>query len=122
MALIKKGRISYIFLYVRDFERMVSFYRDTLGFQVRYTEPERCAFLTVPTSDMPQIALYPGRKTPSSTSDHWFFVIDVDDLDSVASRLLETRIAAEGIFEVPYGRALRVVDPEGNVIQIHQPK
>lgn len=123
MPLIEKGRISYIFIFVRDLESMLSFYRDTLGFELRFSEPGQCAFLDLQAGAGPQIALYTGRETaPPRRNADWFVVVDVDDLDTVAAKLRERRdLTTEGIFEVPYGRALQIVDPEGNVVQFHEP-
>jgi predicted enzyme related to lactoylglutathione lyase len=120
MRVIEGGRISYLFILVCNLENMLSFYRDRLGFNVRHIEEGRCAFLELPAADGPQIALYAGRETAAFAAEHWFTVIDVDDLDAAAARAQANKIEVEGIFEVPYGRALKITDPEGNVIQLHQ--
>ena len=120
MRIIEAGRISYLFIRVHDFERMLSFYRDILGFDVGYLEEGHCVFFELPTAHGPQIALYVGRKTPVTDKNHWFIVVDVDDLDAVAVRVRAKKVQMDGIFEVPYGRALKIKDPEGNVFQIHE--
>lgn len=121
MRIIKRGHISYLFVLVDDLERMLSFYRDTLGFDVIHAVERHCAFLALPGTRAPQLALYAGRKTLTpADSNHWFMVIDVDDLDAVAARVVAKGVPTRGIFDVPYGRAIKIADPEGNVIQLHQ--
>ena len=122
MGIIEGGRISYIFILVRDLENMLTYYRDFLGFHVAHQEDGRCAFLELSACSGPQMALYVGRHTSAVTEDnHWFTVIDVDDLDATAARARAMDIRIDGIFDVPYGRAFKLTDPEGNVIQFHQP-
>jgi catechol-2,3-dioxygenase len=43
-------RLNHAVLYVRDLASTVSFYRDTLGFQIRTEVPGRAAFLRAPGS------------------------------------------------------------------------
>src|ERR1700761_6949738 len=43
-------RLNHAVLYVRDLASSVSFYRDTLGFQIRTEVPGRAAFLRAPGS------------------------------------------------------------------------
>ncbi len=43
-------RLNHAVLYVRDLARTVSFYRETLGFEVRTEVPGRAAFLRAPGS------------------------------------------------------------------------
>ena len=43
-------RLNHAVLYVRDLARTVSFYRETLGFEVRTEVPDRAAFLRAPGS------------------------------------------------------------------------
>ncbi len=121
MHIIEGGRLSYIFIQVRDLDRMLSFYCDILGFHMQYLEEGHCAFLNLPAAQSPQIALYAGRKTPAMEDNHWFIAVDVADLNAVAVRVRVKEVQTDGIFEVPYGRAVKIKDPEGNVIQIHEP-
>lgn len=121
MRIIDRGRISYLFIQVFDLERMLSFYCDILGFEVAYHEKRRCVFLNLHAAESPQIALYAGRETPATEDNHWFIAVDVADLDAVAVRIRAKKVQMDGIFEVPYGRAVKIKDPEGNVIQIHEP-
>jgi predicted enzyme related to lactoylglutathione lyase len=121
MRIIQGGHISYLFILVHDLDRTLFFYRDTLGFDVTHAVEGHCAFLALPGTRVPQIALYAGRKTLTSVdTNHWFVVIDVDDLDAAAARVVAKGVPTQGVFDVPYGRAMKITDPEGNVIQLHQ--
>lgn len=122
MRILEGGRISYLFIFVRDIERMLSFYRDFLGFNVTFLQEGHCAFLELPAAGTLQLALYSGRQTATRVDpNHWFVVIDVDDLDAVEARVQAQGIENSGTFDVPYGRALKITDPEGNFIQLHEP-
>ncbi len=115
------GRISCIFIHVHDVQGMFTFYRDILGLRVCYAEDGLCAFLDLPNGEGPQIALYSGRERSSNAENHWFIIIDVPGIDAVAERLRRLGVAVGPIEPVPYGRAAQFKDPEGNVIEIHEP-
>ena len=59
--LLDDGRVSHLFILVRDLARMVAFYRETLGLDLLYYEKGAFAFLCLPGRPDFQIALYPGR-------------------------------------------------------------
>ena len=108
-------------LYVRDFGTMHRFYRDTLGFDVPYFEEDHFAFLRMRREGPPEIALYAGRASAITEDSHWFIVIDVENLDAVVASLRERGVEVGAIEDVPYGRAATFRDPEGNVIEVHEP-
>lgn len=114
------GHIRYLFILTRDLARMQAFYADTLGFHVAYAEAGQFAFLSLPGGGA-DIALYPGRSTPDTADPHVFVVINVTDLDGAVAHLRAQGVAVEGITPVPYGRAATFKDPEGNLIELHQP-
>ena len=71
-------RLNHAVLYVRDLARTVSFYRETLGFEVRTEVPGRAAFLAAPGS--PTIMTWacsrstaraPRRRGPMSACTTW---------------------------------------------------
>jgi predicted enzyme related to lactoylglutathione lyase len=108
------GKISYLFLLVHDFEVMFAFYHHWLGFEVVYAEPGQFAFLQLGGGHGPQIALSAGRTTPISEQSHWFLVIDVAALQAQG-------VVVGAIEAVPFGRAATFCDPEGNLIELHEP-
>jgi predicted enzyme related to lactoylglutathione lyase len=113
--------LGYLFLLVRDFPGMLSFYRDTLGFPTVAWQENEFAFLRLGSDSSPQLGLYPGRGDGGAENPHWFLVIDVDDLDRAVALLGERGVAVGPIEPVPYGRAAFLSDPEGNRIELHQP-
>ena len=117
MSELAKGHISHLFLTVRDFDRMVSFYRDSLGLAPVAFEAGAFAFFAL--GEGARIALYPGRMDNESCG-FWFIVIDVADVERARSELMDRGVAVGAIEPVPYGRAAMLQDPEGNAIEIHQ--
>ena len=114
-----RGRLSHLFLLVRDFAAMVSFYRDTLGWRLHEYAPDEFAFFDLADGGV-RLALYPGRETRSADENHWFIVIDIDDVARAAALLAERGVDVGEVFDVPHGRAATFSDPEGNVIELHQ--
>jgi predicted enzyme related to lactoylglutathione lyase len=99
---------------------MLFFYRDLLGFEASYLEEGACAFLRLPNNQSPQIAIYRGRELHTTDENHWFIVVDVDDIELVVARLKEVGVEVGRIQDVPHGRAAKFKDPEGNVVEVHQ--
>lgn len=120
MTLGSNSHIRYLFILSLDLQRLLSFYRDVLGFTVLYQEEGQFAFLRLGDSG-PDIALYPGRTTQQAEAPHWFIVINVDDIKTVAASLRAKGVAVSDIHDVPNGRAATFNDPDGNLIEIHQP-
>ena len=111
------GRLSYLFMKARDFPRMLSFYRETLGLEVEYLEEDRCVFFRLDGGG-PLIAIYAGRETEVTEGNHWFVAIDVEDIESAARRLKERGVQIGDIEDVPNGRAAICMDPEGNTLLV----
>lgn len=101
---------------------MIGFYRDILGFEVTFEKADVCTFLAFPGSPRVQLALYSGRSDTSSVKPHWFYVIDVPDVAAAAAALRDRGVAVGALEDVPYGRATTFSDPEGNVVEIHEPR
>lgn len=120
-APLSGAKISALFIYVQDLDQMLAFYRDALGLRVFYEESGQCAFLQSRNDGGPAIALYPGRIPSPGEKNHWFLVFDVDDVERCAQGLRRAGVQVGEVFDVPYGRATKFSDPEGNIIEIHQP-
>lgn len=118
---IPGARISHIFIAVNDLPKMAAFYRGVLGFEVLYQDEGASVFLALPGQRYPQIAL---TAAPSRRGDghdqHWFIVIETDDIVPVRERIHKDGMAISAIEPVPFGRAAMLLDPEGNMIEIHQ--
>jgi catechol 2,3-dioxygenase-like lactoylglutathione lyase family enzyme len=111
--------ITMITVQVRDFERMVTWYRDVLGLAVVWKEPgEFCALAM--TDGGPVLAL--ATDHPDRIADRpgtgWTPNLKVDDLDATVAQLRDAGVeldAAEEGADEGY-RLVRVRDPEGNAI------
>ena len=121
------ARLRYLFLTVWDLAAMVAFYRDALGFEVEFEQRDHVVFLRFGEGGQ-SLALHAGRdgEAPADTSadppaQHWFSVLDVDDLDVAVTALRTRGVEVGDPFEVPYGRAAKLRDPEGHVLELHQP-
>lgn len=113
------GHMTYLFILVHDFQGMLTFYRDRLGLRVLYLEEGTCVFLALPNGG-PQIALYAGRERVEGSGNHWFVAFDVRGIDAVVAELEQRGVSVGPIEAVPFGRAAKLSDPEGNVIEVHE--
>ena len=121
-----------------DPEASVSFYRDTLGWEVRNdVEYAGMHWITVGPPDQPgtSIVLYPPQATPGLTEEERQTITEMMAKGTFASIGLATQ-DLDGIFEKlqagdaevvqeptdqPYGiRDCAVRDPSGNLIRINQ--
>src|SRR5690554_5877091 len=115
------GDISYLFIFVFDLDRMLKFYHDLLGLEVLYFEKNHYAFLASDANSKPQLALYAGRDGKSkAANNHWFFAFDIADVKLARRTLLSSGVEVGEIEEVPSGLALKLSDPEGNIVELLQ--
>lgn len=110
-----RGRLSHLFLFVRDLQASARFYRDQLGLPVVFDVPG-ALFLRLDPGTL--LALYPGPG-PEGTSG--FPVLDVVDLDEAVAALRSRGVDVGAIEPVPYGRAALLRDPDGHVVELHEP-
>jgi predicted enzyme related to lactoylglutathione lyase len=115
---LAKARIDGVFVYVRDFPRMLDFYRDTLGFAVAYQNDH---FASLRSSEGAEIELHGGRESTGSEGNHWFLHITVEDIQATAEELSRRGVTVSEIREEPYGKIAGFKDPEGNEIGLEQP-
>lgn len=122
-------RFSMIGIFVRDLDKMVEFYRDVLGVEVKtegehYTlfEHEGIELGMFARSMLPEF-LEEEVTYPSGVNGTFSLTIDVDDfydVDEEFERLVEA--GAKAVTEpkdVPWGqRSCMICDPEGNMIEI----
>ncbi len=121
-----------------DRDATLSFYRDTLGFEVRQeVEYGGMYWITVGPPDQPEtsIVLYPPAATPGLTEDEQRVIAEMMAKGTYASINLATR-DVDGTFEKlqsgdaevvqeptdqPYGiRDCALRDPAGNLLRIQQ--
>ena len=117
------ARMRYLFVTVWDLARMVAFYRDDLGLEVEFEEPGHVVFLRFGAAGQ-SLALHAGRdgEAPDRVpAQHWFSALDVDDLDATITALRARGVTVGAPFDVPAGRAAKLRDPEGHVLELHEP-
>ena len=116
-------QLGHIGLYVRDLDRMVSFYRDFLGMQVtkRNAQGNMTFLSSDPLASDHEIALIKGR--PSAEDPHLINQISMrvetlGDLRDFHQRLLAENYSIQRV--VNHGSAIGCYfhDPEGNVTEI----
>lgn len=123
-------RLAYAILFVSDLDRSVAFYRDAIGLPFRFQAEEYAEFATAgakfglfPRSALPKLigVEAPGGAAPWPQGEVAFLCDDVD--------AEHERLAAAGVevlappTDRPWGeRTLHVADPDGNVIELTQPK
>ena len=100
---------------------MLAFYREVLGFATAFEVEGEIVFLRLDGDLGPQIALTAGGENAPPADPHWFLVIDVTGLDAVVADLETRGVEIGDIQDVPYGRAATFRDPEGNLLEVHEP-
>ena len=110
------ANLETVFLWARDFDRMKSFYRDTLSLSVEYENPHFAALHAGRCS----IALHLEREA-HTRSDSWHVEFLVEDIAGVVAELATRGVRVEPIREERFGRITTFRDPEGNVIGLEEP-
>lgn len=132
--------IQYTFLPHTDPEASLTFYRDTLGFEVRNDVGyEGMRWITVGPADQPgtSVVLYPPTADPGITEDEGRTIAEMMAKGTFASIVLATT-DVDGVFEQvqatgaevaqepidqPYGvRDCAFRDPAGNMVRIQEPR
>lgn len=125
------NKIVYLAVFVSDQRQALDFYTNTLGLEKRYDNPtpEGPHFLTVavPGQDV-ELVLWPGtpgqaKPTPGGLPTA-FCTIDVDDCRQAFEALKSRGVQFEPpeVVERPWGFVARFRDPDGNLLQLRQPR
>lgn len=121
------GRISFRYQ-VKDLTRSLSFYTDTLGFQLELRSGD--AFAAVQLGDLRLLLSGPGssgsRPMPGGQQQApggWNRVLlNVADLEVSMAALQRAGVPfRNGIERGPGGSQILLEDPDGNVLELHQP-
>lgn len=117
---MKPTGVMMVTVQVRDFDTCVSWYRDVLGLEVLWLEPDEFCSLVAPGSRGPAIALatdHPDRISPRPGMG-WTPSLAVEDFDAAVAELRSKGVvfdAEEEGADEGY-RLVRVRDPEGNPV------
>lgn len=121
-APFSRGSLRYLFINIHSFDAALTFYRDLLGFHLNHLEPGKCAFMSVGSrGEGPDIVLLCGAQRIHDKQPASMIVIDVPDIDATVERLRRRGVSVGAIHKVPFGRAAMIEDPDGNVLEVHQP-
>jgi len=107
-------------LQVRDFDRLVGWYRDVLGLSVVGIEPDEFCLLSAGGSTMVALATDHPERIPASAGVGWTPTLAVGNFDEFVAGLREQGVvfdAEEEGADEGY-RLVRVRDPEGNAVGI----
>lgn len=125
------NKLVYLALFVSDQDQALEFYATTLGLEKRFDNPtpEGPRFLTVavPGQDV-ELVLWPGtpgraKPTPGGLPAA-LCTIDVDDCRQAFETLKARGVRFEPpeVVERPWGYVARFQDPDGNLLQLRQPR
>jgi len=116
--------LGHVGIYVRDLERMTSFYRDFLGMTITKQAPGRAVFLSSdPQLVDHEIALMTGRgedldKAPQLIQQISLRVPSLDDLRTFKKRILENGYTIDQIVTHLSAIGCYFFDPEGNRTEV----
>lgn len=117
--------VDYVILYVRDLERAVAFYRDTVGLSFRFADAGYAEFAT----EGVRFGLYERARLldligieGAGRGPAGEVLVLVEDVDAEADRLRRAGATVlSGPTDRPWGhRTLHVRDPDGNVVELAQ--
>ena len=103
---------------VSDMDRSVSFYRDTLGFEVHYTSPHWSTLQIGAT----RVGLHPAFDGASEIKGGgWVFMLETTDIRALRSILEAADTPCSPYHDTPGGALFNFTDPDGNRMQAMQP-
>jgi len=111
------SRISVVYLYVRDMERSLAFYRDLFGIPLE--GDENWAETTLPGGT--RFALHAAHEGVGDLSSGTVSVsFEVEDADAAAALLREQGVEVRESLRDEWGTAVEIVDPDGYTIKLFQ--
>ena len=118
------------FFIVSNVDRTIAFYRDKLGFETRFQQPDRSPFFAILGRDGAQLFVKSDAGTPPlpnpkrNPSMRWDAFVYASDPDALAAEFADHGAA----FSVPFAdthdglRGFEICDPDGYVLFFGRPK
>lgn len=126
------NRLGVVSIWVHDLPRAVAFYRDALGLPLSPTLPEDAGpaadwvrfDLQGTAIELFDLARNPKRadRLPSPRQNASVLCFLVEDFDAVYEGLKARGVPMQTARQAPWGRYAHFRDPEGNELQIYEPK
>jgi lactoylglutathione lyase len=110
--------LSVVYLYVRDLDRSLAFYRDVLGIPLEGSDGTWAEARLGPTR-FALHAVHAGAGEPRSGTVRVDF--EVEDIDQAAARLEAAGVSVGEIQRERYGSHCTFVDPDGYELELFQP-
>jgi catechol 2,3-dioxygenase-like lactoylglutathione lyase family enzyme len=123
-------KLGLVLLFVEDFETMLGFYRDVLGFEVTDEDPGPGHR---PGVDWVQLAGDGGtielfdhavfgkaRSLPLPRRNASVITFRVEDVEEAVERLQAAGVDVQPIHRAEWGAAAHFFDPEGNELQVFE--
>lgn len=122
------SKVNAVVLFVQDLDRMMKFYRDTLGIEVVFSDETSFAF-RMEGQDFALVDIASGIEmlneellTKRGVGQQVMLCADVDDVDASYKTLTEKGLSfIKAPVNQPWGfRAAYFADPEGNIWELRQ--
>jgi catechol 2,3-dioxygenase-like lactoylglutathione lyase family enzyme len=115
------SRINVVYLYVRDLERSVAFYRDVLGVPVELDAAHPWWAEAILPGDV-RFALHEWHPEAGEISSGTVrFDFQVEDVERAAVQLSAAGAEVGDVTHASWGSMCTVTDPDGYRIQLFQP-
>ncbi len=123
MAIDAKTHLGHVHLTVRDLKRVLPFYQDVLGFELKRIE-KGTAHLGAPDGgDILQLTENPEAREPGYATGLYHFAVLVPSRFELARslrQLAQTETPLQGFADHLVSEAIYLADPEGNGIEIYR--
>ncbi len=108
-------KISSAYYGVKDMDRALAFYRDTLELEVKFQDGDKWTQFDIAGQALAIATPAPEQVGPGEGAA---VVLEVDDLDAMRARLEQKELRVGATVEMGgHGRFFTVRDPDGNLVQ-----
>ena len=119
MGVVK--RLNVVYLYVRDLDRSIAFYRGVLGIPVE-RDAHNPDWAEARFSDGVRFALHPWHEgVPEISSGSVMIDFEVESLDGAIARLREAGVEPSEPLREFWGSVCSFTDPDGYRIDLFEP-